>query len=226
MNYISHYYNSEKESNYYKLGLVLPDIYPNFSFLHNKYFVEYQDKHLLTPQELDLWEGIEQHYMDDSIFHNLSQFDNFVHQTMKDFEANPILKPIQRKNFVGHIFLEIIIDHLILKDQPDLVYKIYDDIESIQEDVVTSFFNKIILESDKNQLFLKNFRNFKTKKFLEYYKIKRNLVVALYKVTGKIAKWELNEEIERELIAYIDNYRTENNYLEIFKQIEKTKKGI
>lgn len=223
MNYLSHLFNSKKDTPYYRLGVILPDIYPNFSYIHNKYFHSFTEKNSLDSNENELWNGIEQHYLDDSIFHNLPEFDTFVHNTMVDFENNPILKHLERKNFIGHIFFEIILDYLVLKDNDFLVDNLYGDIDSIDEICLMNFLNKIILDKNKNELFLRNFKNFKSKRFLEYYRIKRNLVIALFKVTGKIANWELTDEIEKELLEYIDLYIKKHNYKEVFKNIEKSK---
>lgn len=219
MNYISHYYCLVEKSPYSVLGVFLPDILPRFSYYHNKYFLKYNISNL-TPNEQEIWKGIDQHYGDDSFFHTMPLFHSSMGQINAEMQKNIYLLGIKRKFIVTHVLYELILDHLVIQHYPSVVSEIYEKLEYVNKLDVLSFIEKIIGKNSEIDLFLGAYERFIERRFLNFYSQPSNLVKSLHMVSGKIGEWEYNDNTIQGFVNIIELQKKEIDFNHTFDIIQ------
>lgn len=219
MNYISHFYSLPSPSANATLGVLLPDIIPRFSYLHNKFFLHF-DSDKLDAEERELWRGIAQHYTDDSIFHELPAFKIGMKRIENEMEKHDSLKDLRRQYLISHVLYELIIDHLLIERYPGIVGDIYKQIDGIEISTVLGFFDKIMDSKVQNDLFLNTFNRFVHRRFLNFYAIDSNLVKSLHMVSGHISQWEYNDITVHDFTSIIRKIKNEIAVDEIFENLK------
>lgn len=215
MNYISHYYCLKNKSPYTTLGVLLPDILPRFSYLHNKYFLHF-NANVLNQEERNLWQGIEQHYADDSIFHSSIFFKEGMQRIEELLHSQPELRVLKRRYLVSHVLYELILDHLILERFPDIAKAIYAELDAVNADVFKFFLLNIIGENEGIDLFLESYGRFLKRRFLNFYALPENLVKSLHMVSGKISQWEFDALIVAKFVDIIFQMKNEIDFDMVF----------
>jgi len=224
MNFISHYFCLQNKHPYSTLGVVLPDIIPHFSYLHNKYFLHF-DRSLLNEEERYLWLGIENHYTDDMLFHSMSDFK----QGMKRIEAEmqkSELKELKRRYLVSHVLYELILDHMILERSPDILTSFYDDLEQIKIEKVKNFLEKIIGDNAEISILLDSYDRFINRRFLSFYSVDSNLVKSLHMVSGKISQWDYSPSAVNAFTEIVRKMKNEIDFDQVFESIRRHKKRM
>jgi hypothetical protein len=107
---------------------------------------------------LHLVEGIRKHHLADSIFHSSPFFISHTQAIRKIFEANNFSQPGTRLFFVAHIFLEFILDRIIMQQNEDLAKHFYADIDMVENALLQPFFIRTETEASNFFYFLENFR--------------------------------------------------------------------
>ena len=204
MNFLSHYFRIKDTNPYYKIGAAIPDIYPKFSFYFNKYLAKENLEEETNQTFQCISKGILKHYDDDVIFHQREEFKAFLHEMIVFMQNHPYLKDIQRKNFLAHIFYEIWLDHLIVLNYPGIEKDFYNDLSLIDKSIIESFVEKKINDKVANQLFLKQFSSFTKHEYMRFYSDKEILIKALNQVTGKISKWEKNQNTTNAFLEFME----------------------
>lgn len=219
MNFISHYFRVQDKALYYKFGTLLPDLYPKFSFYFNKYISHINPNSHILDEHCDLHYGIINHYSDDKIFHQLPIFKNFIINTINYFEDNKTLNHIKRKNFVAHILFEIILDHMCIIQNPNILYNFHKDLNLIQQKIFFDFIEKSIPSSKTNVLFLRTFDAFIDKKYMNFYTEESNLIKALHSVTGHIGQWQHDAIYHQEFLKFIQSSKEIYSFNDVNKQM-------
>lgn len=125
------------------------------------------EKNFLFPEHKLLFDGCQQHYHDDKIFHQ-SWFFNYGNSVFTElvkqinFEGN-----INRKWFLGHVFFELYVDRFLVLHLPKLVNKFYNDLLAVDVEILKSFltcFNCIDVEAST-----KIFLNFSKVQYIKNY---------------------------------------------------------
>lgn len=222
MNYISHFYSLENKSAYSSLGVLLPDIFPRFSYFHNKFFLRF-DVSKLSIEEEEIWRGITVHYSDDIFFHESTFFKHGMQRIEEEMKKDPCLSNLKRKYLISHVLYELILDHLIIQRFPNIVYEIYNHLEFADIGVLNSFLTKIIGEINDIQVLLESFNRFLNRRFLNFYKVDCNLVKSLHMVSGKISQWEYNDLMVDKFTEIIRKMKNEIDFDEVFDSILKHK---
>ena len=220
MNYISHYYCLKEKNPYYTLGVFLPDILKNFSFLYNRYFRSYVPTSLNT-FELMLWRGIIQHYQDDAYFHDLSFFKLGMQQIEEAMNLSDALILLKRKFLISHVLYELILDNMILDRHPSLELEIYDDLAKIDITILRNFLRNIVGENEEIELYLYSLECFLARRFLGFYSMESNLVKSLHMVTGKISQWDLNDSIVNEFANIIKVQKQKIDFDMLFDSVKQ-----
>jgi hypothetical protein len=212
MNFVAHYIQVLEKSPYEKLGVIFPDLYPNFSKTFNIHFrqIDHMIETEIDLNNKEILLGIRKHYRDDGIFHNLYDFKRFIHEVSIQMNEIEALKPFKRKNFFTHILFEVVLDHLIIKQSTKILDKLYEDMEQIDYSKIQLFCQKYIPNINFNSLFLKNFTSFKQARFLELYYREEQLIRVLKRTTSSICEWdtesnEVNEAIMEIILQNLEN---------------------
>lgn len=136
MNYLSHFYISNKTGNYYyNLGLILPDI-------SRGYVKTFKHETPLNHEELHwLQQGCLQHYKDDKTFHASPFFKHGIEICTLLVNNAGFSSKINRKWFLGHILFELFIDRVLVKHINGLTTTFYHNLQQIDYKQLNGFLN-------------------------------------------------------------------------------------
>lgn len=219
MNFVSHFYCAKERNPFYTLGVLFPDIFKKFSFYHNQFFVKF-DSSLLTENEFFIWRGIEQHYSDDAYFHSFPDFKYFMSRIESEMSKFENLQSLKRKFLISHILYELILDNLILENEPEIVTSIYNDLDYCKKIEIQTFLEKIMKKNEAIDVFLESYDKFIVRRFLNFYSEERNLVKALHRVTGTISDWHYDEYTEISFVSVIKQVKSEIDFGKTFEKIK------
>ena len=123
MNYFSHFYFDGTEDINYNFGLLLPDFVRNF--VPGK-------KYVLEPETSDaIGKGALQHFNRDHIFHSSMVFEE-MQEKMKPFVVQAFENMgLRRYFFVNHIFCEMMIDRVLIKEDVSKIDEMYRQLELV-----------------------------------------------------------------------------------------------
>lgn len=192
MNFFGHYYVDHKRDDpYFVLGIILPDVYRGFSKIFNLHLRQVEGR---SAEEIQLIKGFHRHYEVDGIFHYTDAFE----QASEAIEAICAGYPqfeLPRLFFFSHIMLELLLDRKILQHRPDLAIRFYDQLSSIDIQLVDSYFNNTGFNTDNSQ-FLLNFQNFVSNRYLYRLLNNENLFAALQRLYFTRVKYAPSKEQE------------------------------
>lgn len=144
MNFISHYYHElPVADDYFIAGVVLPDILSNFSKRHGSKvrlnpasFVATDD-----PAIQAIGEGVRQHYYVDAFFHDSEYFDAMTDMIEAVIHDYPF-ECFQRRLFAfSHVFLELLMDRVIMQRDITICDNMYRHLEGVDERKIEHFFS-------------------------------------------------------------------------------------
>jgi len=183
MNLLSHYYlDAEKGRPYYNTGLVMPDLMGSFKkgwkppksvFFNNNY-------------QKELYSGMLQHQETDRQFHASLFFTHAIPDIRKIFEKNGLKLPGVRLFFVAHIMLELMLDRLILLDSMAYADNFYSDINKVDVEQITEFFQVDTMNGEYN--FSGFFQKFRDAKYIYNYVGDENFIYALNRIMKRAAQ--------------------------------------
>ncbi len=205
MNYLSHFFIHQQEANhYYNTGLILPDI-------TKKWVKSY--KHLL-PEKLFLEEhhqllrGALQHYQADKLFHGSDYFTGYLRLFTQHINNAGLSNQVQRKWFIAHIALELMIDRMLVKYHPTSVDHFYHSLQVTDQHILNSFLE--LSGSANNQEFFNFFGHFSGVKYIYYYADNNKFMYSLNRIMLRAGVPELGEEDTNKLLKVLLNL--ENTY--------------
>jgi len=172
MNFLSHYHFFKKESAYYNLGLILPDLIKSFCGKHYK-----SDKEFVHKQMRDLKSGADLHLKTDIIFHQsevFSKMEHFIAEQLDEEAKWP------RKWFFNHLLAEILIDRIIIEKFPETCDNFYANFDRIDSSIVSTFLKINGIQNYQN--FAPGMEKFVKAAFLFDYKHNENIILALARV--------------------------------------------
>jgi len=217
VNLLSHYYIDEAEpSVYFKLGLLLPDLIPGFNQkLRRSVFVHQSS----VTEHVDLLEGIKKHYAVDLVFHQSEEFAFFCNLVQAALQEEQFPSFQHRKYFMAHIFVEKLIDRVLVKHSPQLSVKIQHDLEAVKAGVLTSYFSRIGKPAIQQEFF-NNFNRLLSGTFLHVYADNEMFVKALCRVYQRINPTRASQSETENLTALVEAF--ENNHWESLLEIFDT----
>lgn len=220
MNFLSHYYFDRYNTNSYEvLGSILPDLLKNADKSSNIFPEKHQDK-FKQPHEVAILKGWKKHLDVDKLFHNASFFLEHQHQlklkikeTLKDTPIKPF--------FAGHIAIELILDHLLLKHQKIDATKLYLHLNAVSKNYIIDFLN--LNNVQEQEQFFKFFEMFKKEQYLKSYVDVANVSYALKRIFMRIWPNPLHTEQENKLTQVLIDYifNIEEKFIIIFDEIER-----
>jgi len=219
MNFLSHYYFDRYNTHAYEvLGSLLPDLLKNANNSWNIH-PEKKDLHYQNPAHSYLLKGWKKHLLVDKIFHNTAFF--FFHQHQLKLELREVMKDSPVKPFfLGHIALELILDHLLLSEKKINADTLYHHLSQTSRQDIESFFRIHGLEqTDK---FFSFFESFKKEQYLKSYIDVKNISYSLKRICMRLWKnpftIQQEEEMTKIIAHYISKLRVE--FILIFDEIE------
>lgn len=206
MNFLGHYYFDHKEGQpYFNLGLVMPDLLKISGY---RVPPALKESNLQKAEYLKLNSGIRQHIFLDGFFHNSEFFKENQEIIKVIFKRNKIQNPPFRIFFISHIFLELMIDRVIIKTFPPIIHDFYRDMELIDTNILSNYLSEVF-EIDPEK-FIAYFERFLTAQYLYSYPNNEKLIFSLNRIFQRVKQ----PTFEREFAKYMDTSIEEyENYL-------------
>lgn len=176
MNFIAHYHFYQSDDSYFNLGLVLPDLVKSFCKAHLK-----PAERMVHPQLNALNQGSIIHLNADKLFHN-SFFFTTCEKHLSDLADSKAKWP--RKWFFNHLLCEIILDRLIMDQNPDACSKFYNDLKSVNKEQVELYLKMSGIANYQN--FGMGLDKFVTAQFIFDYIHNEKIILALSRVYQRL----------------------------------------
>lgn len=200
MNFLAHYYFDRTDSPAYNLGLILPDLYRNFNRglrITKAQLNELQcSSHLLA--------GSRRHFVSDERFHSSEVFRSGESMLLNKLRAEDS-PGFDRDYFIAHIYYELVLDHVLLKQHKSLAEELYSDYSRVNKDELKTYlksFNQNAVER-----FLQGFDHFNETAYLQSYHEPDLVVFALGKICNKMNIPPFNEDQKTHLLKLMHQFK-------------------
>ena len=198
MNYLSHYFFDRDEDNkYFNIGLILPDLAR--SHIAKLRINPYKNITFTTKEIASMNDGCNKHFASDRKFHNWMTFVDLTNKAT-DMIRESGDKDINRDYFITHIMVEILLDKILLDQNPTLADDFYAMIDSVEMDWILKFMRYAGLQDD--ELWKGQHKRFMKAAFLKSYTSVENVVAAVEGVCANLGMIELNDD-QRNLLIEI-----------------------
>lgn len=226
MNFFSHYFIDQHHAKqYFLFGGLLPEMLPHFNEkLRKAVFRNTQE--FPKPEYEQIFNGIKRHYEIDGVFHNHAFFKRNTEIIKQRILNDNALQPLHFRTFyLAHIFLELLIDRVLIQHNKNEPEKFYQLLQQIEITVVYEYFTFI----DKKEMFAdfsKTFELHIRKKFLYYYTNNEMFTEALLRLYSKIntnmptlathaalmqVLLEIEVELQQEILIFVSEFKNQLN---------------
>ena len=174
MNYFSHFIFDHIPLNHdYNTGLLLPDI-------TRKKITKFNYDVNMPSEFSDLFLGCKRHYESDKKFHS----SNFFHQHYNHLNhlishSNYILD-VERKWFISHIILELLIDRIFVKHQRSLLDNFYLSLIEVDEMKLRTYLKFFGMENIDE--FFVFFNHFRSSQYIYHYTDNNKFMYSLNRI--------------------------------------------
>lgn len=211
MNFITHYAVSpQKESPLFTFGCLLPDLYRGFS----KDFRQFSQNP--TMKQSEVYKGMLFHLQTDKVFHNHAYFIAETTTLTQTIRQQKLVN--KHAHIVAHVFLELLLDHHILQQNPTIFHSFYGNLnrintQNLQQELLF-FYN-----NDKANKIIRIFKSFKSAEYAQHLSNVQGILSSLQHILG--TKFAISFE-EYKWIGFIeqniDNYNgTFENFINDIK---------
>ena len=127
MNFISHFYlDRDLNDSHFFTGVSTPDL---VSLFDRNIRLKARQMPLLmeneaTPEEVSFYQGVLRHFEGDRIFHTSHFFERETGQ-INDILKETFQERVGRGFFVAHILFELLLDKILIQDDPSLLSEFY-----------------------------------------------------------------------------------------------------
>ncbi|HXH18834.1 MAG TPA: hypothetical protein VNJ07_07090 [Chitinophagales bacterium] len=158
----------------------------------------------------------------DAVFHRSDFFKKFSILIRSRLNAAVLPSLRFRSYFLAHIFLELLLDRVLVKHNPQLCVKLYRDIELVNPEVTASYFSRIGKAGLFSEFFY-NFNRFLRSRFLLFYIDNEMFAQALLRVYQKINPVDVSRNQVEILMTLTDEMEKEHRQklLCIFGEMNK-----
>ncbi len=210
MHFLSHYFTEPANpSTLHTIGLILPDLTPHFSKIHNS-----KANKTLEPTDKNLMEihvGIHQHYEGDKWFHASKLFEKSTKNAVDYFLAQGLNRNRLRLSVIAHLAVEMMIDRQILLQHPGVCDQFYRKVNDADEHSISLYFDRIEQPLAKQQFFY-TFKFFKQRRFLFMFNELENVLFGLSKVYESVTGTAFTEDEKQQFFAALHNIDSEIRY--------------
>jgi hypothetical protein len=225
MNFFSHYYlDKENTDKWFLFGTLLPELLPHFNEKMRKAVSDYTTINPVKVHE-SIYKGIQRHYEVDRHFHNSTFFKEKTAIIKKGVLENQHLQPVHYRTFyLAHIWLELMIDRVLIKnDNGALVERFYDFMETLEEQEIERYF-AIIGKPEIFNDFKQTFERHKRIKYLFYYVDNEKFVGALLRLYSNInpSIFDMNVNTELAKLLALTEQEMQSEILKFVNEFKKS----
>jgi len=218
MNYLSHYYIlREYGEPSFTLGKVIPDLLRIFGPAHKIR----KARNIETPQRASEWimKGAYVHLESDRLFHQSAYFENETQHLKEEIKAGSSIR--KYRYFYAHIFLEMLIDRLLLLEYPELGRHFYENLERMETSDVQAFFELQAIAVDVDA-FMQILHRFRKSRYLFEYLDDSGFLYAFTRILNQSGLPPLNRENRDFMITLIhkSEERLKAGFLRMLQEIE------
>lgn len=210
MNFLSHYFHELPESNaLFVSGLAIPDLTGHFSRIYNS-----QIKNSAEPTDellKQIHRGILAHYTADKKFHSSPAFEFQIRSMLQKFSEAGLTRKQLRLSVIAHIAVELMLDRQIIVQEKSIAEDYYRIICSGNEKMLANYFALHSIEHS-GKIFLERFAFFKQRQFLFLFSELENIVFALNRIYGSVAKTEFSDSESAKFLSALNNIDVDLRY--------------
>ncbi|PVH24890.1 hypothetical protein [Sphingobacterium corticibacter] len=217
MNFLSHFYFERYASESARVvGCLLPDLLKNADKDYVFHPNRFEEQLFAHPQLTEIYQGWYRHVDVDKVFHSSTFFLEHNHQLRK--KLDPILSHLPiRASFMGHISLELLLDHLLIEHQMVNVNRLYEHLAHVNRPILKRFL-EIIGLADTSKFF-HFYDQFLEWKYIREYADLRSLPVPLFNISKRVWSFQETEADRHALGNALEEYAADslNDFREIFR---------
>ena len=178
MNYFSHFFVDGIDNQHeFNTGLLLPDITRGKikSFRQIQFFD--------TASNQNFFGGCAAHYHADKKFHASEFFNDILSQSSLIINKAKFNHDLNRKWFLAHILVELMLDRILVRLYPDTLDKFYKSLNSINDDDLATFLTLYGMKDIEE--FFEFFNHFRKVQYIYYYTDNNKFVYSLNRIMIK-----------------------------------------
>lgn len=222
VNFLSHFYFSQaKDSPYYTLGSILPDLLR----MHNSTWrvTLHIQSDTDEPQLNELLKGWQLHLETDRLFHNSDFFQQHSHGLRQHLRTILSREPF-RPFFLAHISLELLLDHLLIRSNRVDTTRFYAHLEQCEPEILDRFFYAAGIHDYAP--FYTFYDNFCEIRYVNDYGKLSSLSYAINQIGKRVWKVPFNDQEQDALCRVLEDYLTQMpDYMRIFNSLEGSLKA-
>lgn len=202
MNYLSHYFlDKELDHPEFLLGSVLPDL---FRAGNRKLRIpEIAPETHTHPKLVAFQRGVNKHHLVDRLFHNAIYFHSNSRKITNLLRKADLEGMTRFHHFYGHILLEILIDQILLEEEPDLGLRFYDLLDKVDTDALFEYLKALKLDEHFDS-FMRHYEGFKSYRFLLRYAEPQGSARTIVAIAKKMHGYDLTESDVIKLDAVVE----------------------
>ena len=220
MNFLSHYY-FERYSPHAEsiLGALLPDLLKNVDKQYNFHPQRIEEQLFAQPKTRWISEGWYRHVEVDRLFHNADFFFRHAHALRKQLDPVVGHLPV-RASFLGHIAVELLLDHLLIEQRLVNPNRLYEHLEQVQKVTIEKYLHA--LGAVDTERFFRFYERFLESRYILDYADIHNLSYALFNICKRVWDFTDTESDRQRLTECLSLYKEHalTDYLDIFQEIQ------
>jgi hypothetical protein len=221
MNYLSHYYFDQQNTDpYYILGIALPDLVKNSNRRWNVHPHKHEAKFEENPIFSSIYAGWKRHVTVDHYFHEAAYFLEKSHMITERMRTIPFENNKVKPFMIGHVGLEIMLDTLLLINHKINGISFYESLDKCDINQIIKFLELNEIENAAD--FEKFYARFCESRYLLSYQSNESIVYALNRIQYRLTRQFFTETDVRLMHINIAELMdiVEQDYLFIFDEIE------
>lgn len=219
MNFLSHYY-FERYSHDPELvlGSILPDLVKNAAKGIHVLAHKYEERFGSNPKLNSIYRGWIRHLETDRIFHNSMFFYEKTHE-LKILLTPAVEDTPIRPSFLSHIALELLLDHLLLKNDWVNEMDFYAYLASVDRDAVTRFLN--LCDVEDTTFFFTYFNSFIRAQYVGSYREFDAMTMAIINICRRLWDESPTPDQQRQLSVDLAGYaqKLAGDFKPVFEEI-------
>ncbi len=201
MNYFSHFvFDHIPHNSEYNCGLLLPDITRKTI----KKFYQPNSKIELSSFHVEFLNGCLKHYESDKKFHSSDFFNNHYAILNHQISHTGKFKNVERKWFISHVVLELLIDRVIVRYDQSLLDNFYFSLKNTDE-INLSFFLKFYGMKNIDDFFM-FFNHFRSTQYIYHYTDNIKFMYSLNRIMMRANVKELTQNDSQAILDIILNF--------------------
>jgi hypothetical protein len=204
MNYFSHFVVDHQPGNHeYNTGLLLPDITRRWI----KKFQAPAPGEQISPIHYAFLQGCLQHYQSDKQFHSSSFFDRYFRELSNRIGQADMAGSLERKWFISHVMLELLIDRVIVGYDKQLLDSFYESLDKADDAGLRSFLKANGMKND--DAFFTFFDHFRSVQYIYQYTDNNAFAYSLNRIMMRAGVKQFSETDSAALIGVMLGFEKE-----------------